>query len=161
MNAPKFHCFSGRTYKYNILAQKIIRRPGNIGQKALNICWEWLLSYKEWIEKMHIILIKAFNKKPWRSPETYRRIEYALNTEFETVSVVIAENGTSCPRNWRAKAIVSVSVRFVVCLQIWTIAYSLIRRRKKGRIILIETRNSSTSTNGSNTFSPTTIRSSK
>jgi D-alanine-D-alanine ligase len=43
---------------------------------------------------MHIILIKAFNKKPWRSPETYRRIESALNAEFEKVSVVIAENGT-------------------------------------------------------------------
>ena len=43
---------------------------------------------------MHIILIKAFNKKPWRSLKTYQRIESALNTEFETVSVVIAENGT-------------------------------------------------------------------
>ncbi len=43
---------------------------------------------------MHIILIKAFNKKPWRSSETYRRIESALNAEFERVSVVIAENGT-------------------------------------------------------------------
>lgn len=43
---------------------------------------------------MHIILIKAFNKKPWRSPKTYQRIESALNAEFETVSVVITENGT-------------------------------------------------------------------
>jgi len=43
---------------------------------------------------MHIILIKAFNNKPWRSVETYRRIESALNAEFERVSVVIAENGT-------------------------------------------------------------------
>jgi len=43
---------------------------------------------------MHIILIKAFNNKPWRSPETYRRIESALKAEFETVSIVIAENGT-------------------------------------------------------------------
>lgn len=43
---------------------------------------------------MHIILIKAFNKKPWRNLKTYQKIESALKAEFETVSVVIAENGT-------------------------------------------------------------------
>ena len=43
---------------------------------------------------MHVILIKAFNEKPWRSPETYQRIESALTAEFEKVSVIMAENET-------------------------------------------------------------------
>ena len=40
---------------------------------------------------MDIILIKAFNSKPWRSPETYKTIESALRTEFNKVDVIEAE----------------------------------------------------------------------
>ena len=41
---------------------------------------------------MNIILIKAFNKKPWRSPETYQIIESALKNKYKSVAVIIAEN---------------------------------------------------------------------
>ncbi len=41
---------------------------------------------------MDIILIKSFNNKPWRGPETYQKIEVALKDEFNKVDVIIAEN---------------------------------------------------------------------
>ena len=41
---------------------------------------------------MDLILIKAFNNKPWRGPETYQKIESSLKEEFEKVDVITAES---------------------------------------------------------------------
>ena len=41
---------------------------------------------------MDLVLIKAFNNKPWRGPKTYQKIETALKAEYKKVDVITAEN---------------------------------------------------------------------
>ena len=37
---------------------------------------------------MDLVLIKAFNNKPWRGPKTYQKIETALKAEYKKVEKV-------------------------------------------------------------------------